>query len=414
MTDRAARERLPPKVVVARWTSRPRRWVLQTLRQRPRLFGLVERALPDRIRPREPRGDADAAAFALRDHRPVHLPASNGLTLNLRQPSHVDAATRAAARRADVVRVPADWLAKAGSTRVLLELAASGAPVELDGRVPAGSVVDHDLGAMFEAVAEARSRALRSVIARRAALEAHRRSISGTDAPPVSVVLSTSRPAELPSAIEQIASQRAVEVQLVLGLHGDHWANETEDKVRERWTGELEIIRCPSNEPLGGVLQMLSAKATAPLISKWDDDDLYGPFHLADLERAWTYSGAEVVGKFAECVYLEDSDVTIRRASTGSETYGGPLAGGTLLMSADWLQKIGGWPRIPRRVDQELLNSTYAASGTTYRTHGFQYVLRRRQQGSRHTWAAPDAYFLDEADEVRSGLDRGMADLEDR
>lgn len=403
----------PARVFLARWTSRSRRWTLYALRKRPMMFRLVQRILPKRVRLRPPRTNTVGGWFSLHEYRPVHLPASDGKSLDLHRPDGIGLAERAAIRQAEVVRVPASWLVDEASTRLLLELAAAGAPIEIDGTTPQNSLLDRDLAAAFEPTLNPRERALHSVTVRRAALIAQRRSVAGRVRPKVSVLLSSSRPSELPGALNQIAAQREVEVQLLLGLHGDSWSEDTDQWVRDRWNGELEIARAGSDVPLGRVLETLSAAAAAPLISKWDDDDLYGPQHLADLERAWAYSGAEVVGKFAEFVYLEHSDVTIRRSSTGSEIYGGTIAGGTLLTSQDWLREIGGWPSAPRKVDQLLLNATYAASGTTYRTHSFQFVLRRRQEVGHHTWPVPDTYFLTEAEEIRPGLDRALVDLDD-
>ena len=43
----------------------------------------------------------------------------------------------------------------------------------------------------------------------------------------------------------------------------------------------------------------------APWSTKVDDDDRYGPEHIWDLVLARQFSGATVVGKGAEFVYLE-------------------------------------------------------------------------------------------------------------
>jgi hypothetical protein len=148
------------------------------------------------------------------------------------------------------------------------------------------------------------------------------------------------------------------------------------------------------------------------LVTKWDDDDWYGPQHVLDLALAHDYSGAEVVGKAAEFVYLESCDTTIRRMSTGAESYSATIAGGTLLMSRSWLDDLGGWPDVRTAVDRHLLTASERAGGSTYRTHGFQYVLRRRADGD-HTWASADDYFLAAATQRRAGLDLGFADIND-
>ena len=73
----------------------------------------------------------------------------------------------------------------------------------------------------------------------------------------------------------------------------------------------------------------------------------------------------------------------------------------------------GGWPAAPQRVDGLLIDAVLRAGGSSYRTHGFQFVLRRRRPstGLGHTWPASDEYFLREAVDQRPGLALGFADI---
>ena len=145
-----------------------------------------------------------------------------------------------------------------------------------------------------------------------------------------------------------------------------------------------------------------------------DDDDWYGDEHLLDLVLALDYSGAEIVGKFAEFVHLEQLDITVRRSPVGSETYTAAIGGGALLTTADWLRRVGGWASVPRSVDLRLIEATHAAGGRCYRAHGYQYVLRRRDGVGDHAhtwWATPD-YFAADAVARSDGLDLALADID--
>jgi hypothetical protein len=62
--------------------------------------------------------------------------------------------------------------------------------------------------------------------------------------------------------------------------------------------------------------------SSGALISKWDDDDWYGSEHLLDLVTALEYSGADLVGKAAERIYLAKHGMTVRRNNKGSEQGG--------------------------------------------------------------------------------------------
>ena len=79
------------------------------------------------------------------------------------------------------------------------------------------------------------------------------------------------------------------------------------------------------------------------------------------------------------------------------------------MISREALAEAGGWRRIPRSVDRGLIDDVERVGGTVYRTHGAGYILVRHGRG--HTWASDDAYFLDQAEVVRDGLDEDFADV---
>jgi hypothetical protein len=208
---------------------------------------------------------------------------------------------------------------------------------------------------------------------------------------PVTVVLASRRPHHVPGALAQIARQRHVEVQVVLALHG-FTADLVRPAVRD-FPHPITVLEADAATVFGEVLARAAARADAALIAKWDDDDWYGPEHLADLLMARRYSGADVVGTAAEFFYLEPLDVTIRRTDYKSEVWSDHVAGGTILIVRDTLAAAGGFQPLPKGVDSALLKTVHAAGGRIYRTHGLGYMLRR-SSAAEHTWRLPLAHFL--------------------
>jgi hypothetical protein len=225
--------------------------------------------------------------------------------------------------------------------------------------------------------------------------------------PLVSVVLPTNRPEFLDHALQQVARQTYPELELVVVLHGDGFAI-TDTEMEKRYGSPVTVVRVDSKTVFGEALNRGVAASSGTLVAKMDDDDWYAPEHLWDLVRAMDYSGADLVGKAAEFVYLEELDVTIRRMVDGSETYGHRnLAGGTFLIKRSTLDTIGGWRRIPRHVDQALLDDLEALAIPWYRTFGHGYLLHRRSFG--HTWDADVDYFLDQSSVQWRGMAIGEA-----
>ena len=213
----------------------------------------------------------------------------------------------------------------------------------------------------------------------------------------VSVVMATKRPGFVGGALAQMARQRGVEVEVILGLHGVAY-----DEVRQAAEAcplPLRWIEAGAETPFGEVLNQAAALAGGDYLAKWDDDDWYGPDHLADLIMAVDHSGADVVGASGEFFYLEPLRTTIRRttfasgAAYPSEVWADHIAGGTILVPVAKFRDIGGFPGLPRAVDREFLKAAREAGARIYRTHGLGYMLRRGLS-DQHTWQLPLAHFL--------------------
>ncbi len=309
----------------------------------------------------------------------------------------------------------------------LAALAGAGVVVHLDAPDPAlaaalGTTL-HDLMASDEVVdADAHRREQLSIEMRRCALRDHslrarsRQIISAAGisaAPPeVSVLAPTRRPDRVSDVIQTVKNQSYPRLELVLGLHGEGFDSDAEiGALASDLDCGLRIVRVDGAERLGGVLRATAEAASGSLLTKMDDDDFYGAEHIWDLVLAHEYSGAELIGKSAEYVYLERLNKTVRDQNRQkfSERYISfiGVSGGVLMISRHDLEAAGGWRRVPRRVDIALANDVALAGGSIYWTHGAGYL--RVRHGDEHTWEVDDSHFLGRASEVRDGCDLSFA-----
>ncbi|WP_304453555.1 glycosyltransferase family 2 protein [Nocardiopsis sp. YSL2] len=315
----------------------------------------------------------------------------------------------AVARLRDLRCVEVEWGRHSGplaAVRAVAGLAAAGIPL-VSGSVPRwADCLGPELTRIITSVdgatlADAQLREEHSIRLRRAALRSHgsyarwRRSVSGVLAEPVvSVVLCTRRPEMVAFALRQVARQRGVEVEVVLALHG---FGPDAPGVRAalaafRATGrDLVVWECDPATVFGSVLNGAIARASGPLVAKMDDDDWYGPDHLADLVLARRYSGADLVGSLASFVYLEALDLTVRLPGP-TECAFRRVAGGTLLTDRRALEEVGGFRAVPTSEDSRLLADLRRLGAHVHRGHGCNYVLRRKAAG--HTWGVGSGYFL--------------------
>ena len=330
-------------------------------------------------------------------------------------------ALRHAHRLEDTAEFHPDATARAGT---LARIAALGLPVRLaDADRALEALLGEPLFGLMTAdsrCAGAAEREALSIAQRREALRTHslrarvRQVCEAAGAQPprrpfVSVLLATRRPQCLAHAVANVARQSYPHLELVLALHGPGFAAESLDAALAPFTRPVQVLRLDRDHTLGAVLAEATAAASAPLLAKMDDDDLYGPEHVWDLVLAREYSGAALVGKFPATVYLAHADRTVRVREVPPETWSRSVTGGTMLIARTDLQRAGGWRDLPRHVDAALVEDVHARGGGVYRTHDTGYVLLRH--GRRHTWCRDDAEFLAAAEAVHPGWRPELAGL---
>lgn len=220
--------------------------------------------------------------------------------------------------------------------------------------------------------------------------------------PSVSAVLLTNRETYLTHAMQQIAKLDYPNLQVVVGLHGLELTSARIAELMDLAGRELEFISITGNLSFGTAMQLVSQRADGELITKMDDDDYYGSNHLWDLVLARMYSGAQVVGKALDWIYLEGEDTTVFRPTYAAEKYSFFVAGGTILISRADLDGVGGWRPVSKSIDRALLECVKQAGGLIYRTHGLGYMYVRHL--APHTASVASEHFLSKTERTWPGL----------
>jgi hypothetical protein len=230
---------------------------------------------------------------------------------------------------------------------------------------------------------------------------------------PVTILIATRRPDMIRRWAPQIAAQTHRPLSVSVAFHGPQFDQITVDQI-QALLGEIpvHITRGGEDLVLGQLLAAATAAATGELLVKWDDDDLYSTGHIADLVSAWDTTGAMLVGKACDYVYLMGSDVTVRRIQAAREAISRTMAGGTLAIGRTDLAALGGWDPVRSGVDVALISQVQEAGGIAYRTMGYGYMMIREAAGHGHTWGVEDTHFLKPANPRRPGLDLAWAGID--
>jgi hypothetical protein len=226
--------------------------------------------------------------------------------------------------------------------------------------------------------------------------------------PPLVVLVATIRPDDLSSLLSQLLQQSLPVFELRLGLHGVELttAHKKQISALNRRKVKTFVQKFDPEKTLGTVLSGLASETNCEFIAKMDDDDYYGPEHLRDLLDAAIDTGAEVVGRAMNYIYLEPLHVTLRKFGRGSmqtvEHYSDWICGGTILAKRTSAQTAGWFGDGRSAVDQFLLSGVTNNGGKIWRTFGAGYIYRRGF--TPHTYVTNYSKYLNNVNEKVIGL----------
>ena len=223
----------------------------------------------------------------------------------------------------------------------------------------------------------------------------------------VSITIVTNRPPLLSSWLAQIGAQSYRDLQVVVALHSDRFTDSDRDRVHHTMGGhgiDVVIVDVPPTFSLGAALDEARRRADGEVILKWDDDDLYSSRQVADLLRARRYSGAPLVGKACDFVYLGSRNMTVRRHQADREVFSPTLSGNSLMIDRVALEAVGGWDDVSLGEDRSLISRVRRAGGATYRTAGFGMMAVRYADTARHTWNLDESSLVAGAVQTWPGL----------
>jgi glycosyltransferase involved in cell wall biosynthesis len=204
------------------------------------------------------------------------------------------------------------------------------------------------------------------------------------------------RPGQVDQVLGFIAAQAHQDVELVLVTHGFEVAR---DDVRRRAESagldpaRVVVVSRPSTDTLGACMNAGVDAASGRYVAKMDDDNVYAEHYLRDLVRAFDYTDAAVVGKWAHYAHLTATGATLLRFPDAEHRYVDLVQGGTLLLERDLARRLR-FEDLPRRVDTTFLDKVRAEGGRVYSTDRFNFVSVRASSPDGHTWPISDVELL--------------------
>ncbi|MGB3829342.1 MAG: glycosyltransferase [Ornithinimicrobium sp.] len=217
----------------------------------------------------------------------------------------------------------------------------------------------------------------------------------------ISAIVPTMRPGQVEHVLSTMAAQTHPDLELVLVPHGFD-LDERDLQRRAAAVGDVRVVvrNASADMTLGACMNLGVQASSGRYVAKMDDDNTYGAHYLSDLVRAFDYSDASVVGKWAHYVHLAATNATLLRFASSEHRYVKLVQGGTILTPRSVAEDVQ-FENLPRRVDTTFLEKVRRDGGAVYSADRFNFISRRAADTAGHTWGITDQEILTRSSQLQ-------------
>jgi spore maturation protein CgeB len=205
--------------------------------------------------------------------------------------------------------------------------------------------------------------------------------------PKVSIVSSTQREEFMLNLFHNIRHQTYENIEVIIVLNKNSMNISKWEKQFNQLDCKVKILKIDENFSLGHCLNEAIKHSNGEIIAKFDDDDYYAPNYLLDMVLAMDYSNADIVGKSAHYVYIEEKNMlVVKTVGSGAESYSDFVSGATLVFKREVFEQLNGFADRSRGEDTDLLLRAKEKGFLIYSNDSYNFCLYRRADTGSHTW----------------------------
>ncbi|WP_410512837.1 glycosyltransferase family A protein [Paenibacillus sp. BR2-3] len=217
---------------------------------------------------------------------------------------------------------------------------------------------------------------------------------SNTDSAPyaVSILTCTKRPDCLNTLFENYRRQNYKNKELIVILNNNNLKMNDYIHAAKK-DKDVRIFRLPENLSLGHCLNFGVRLSKYSYIAKFDDDDYYSTNYLTDSMQCLRTTNADIVGKRAHYMYLNDKKLLLLRYNRMENKYVSLVQGATLLVKSHVFRQIS-FPDQNRGECIKFCSDCLAHGFNIYSGNKYNFAAVRRKNSKDHTWIVSDKNLL--------------------
>ncbi|MNI35005.1 putative glycosyl transferase [compost metagenome] len=208
----------------------------------------------------------------------------------------------------------------------------------------------------------------------------------------VSIITCTNRQSYLRNLIQNYTRQTLAKKELIIIVNNNKIPLAPYQSLAQKHRN-VQVFRVDGHQSLGACLNFAVKKTKYSYIAKFDDDDYYAPYYLADSLQALRRANADVLGKRAQYMYLRGSKTLILRFPHDEHRSVNKLPGATLFMKRDVVNKVQ-FPNQSVGEDDVFCLRSKRKGYKVYSAGKYNFVAIRRKNSSNHTWIISDKELI--------------------
>lgn len=147
----------------------------------------------------------------------------------------------------------------------------------------------------------------------------------------------------------------------------------------------IHIYKLDENITLGSCLNFATTKCKYNIISKFDDDDYYGPFYLREILKTFNMVDCHAVGKSKSFIYFEKYNKLMIKKIGFENTFVNLVLGSTLSFKKEILNKIS-FQDINVHEDKCFCNDCLKNKYAIYSNSVYNHIVFKHSDVNNHTF----------------------------
>ncbi|WP_342433770.1 glycosyltransferase [Neobacillus sp. FSL H8-0543] len=200
----------------------------------------------------------------------------------------------------------------------------------------------------------------------------------------VTIITPTNKPKEMENIFNNFLLQEWESKELIIILNRDDMEIEPWE-IKAKEYANISVFQLPERITLGECLNFAVSKATFDIIAKFDDDDYYSPYYIAQAMQIFEEEQADIVGKSQLFTYfLNRKSLSIRNSIN-------VIGGGTIMFRKRVFEKVQ-FPAKNLDEDSIFLKKAKRQGFKICRTNQYNYVYIRKDIRD-HTWKVSEEHL---------------------